>query len=223
MPTVIRSFKRPPADHVAAVAKFSPATLHEAQGRRGALDSRLKPVAPGMRFCGPAMTVACHIGDNLMVFEALALAKPGDVLILSAGNNPEQGGFGEVLATACQSKGLAAFVTDAGVRDGAALRTMGFPVFSLGLCIKGTTKETIGTIGQPIVIGGELIRPGDLVVGDDDGICIVRPEEALEVAAASEAREAAEAKAMASFRRGEPMDITHRLAVMKARGATWSD
>lgn len=223
MAHVYRSFTRPPQATLAEVAKFAPATLHEAQGRRGALDARIKPVAPGMKFCGPALTASCHIGDNLMIFQALALAEPGDVIVLSAGNNLEQGGFGEVLCTAFKAKGVAGFVVDAGVRDGAALRAMGFPVFSLGLSMKGTVKETLGTINQPITIGGELIRPGDIVAGDDDGVVVVRHEEALEVAKASFEREEKEAKAMERFRSGLPMDITDRLKVMEARGCVWAD
>ncbi len=176
-----------------------------------------------MHFCGPALTAACHIGDNLMIFEAISLAQPGDVLVMSAGNNHEQGGFGEVLATACSARKIAAFVVDAGVRDGSALRTLGLPVFSLGLCIKGTAKETVGTINHPIVLGGELIRPGDILAGDDDGLVVVRKEEILQVAKASAAREEDEAHLMASLRSGQPMDINARLAVMRAKGCTWGD
>ena len=223
MPDVIRSIERPPKDHLEKIASFPPATLHEAQGRRGALDPRIKPVAPGMQFCGPAITAACHVGDNLMVFEAINLAQPGDVLVVSAGGRLEQGGFGEVLATACLARGIAAFVVDAGVRDGRVLRTMSLPVFCLGLCVVGTVKETLGTINHPVVIGGELIRPGDIVAGDDDGVVVVRKEEAPAVAAASAEREAAEARAMESYRDGGPMDISARLEVMRARGCTWAD
>jgi 4-hydroxy-4-methyl-2-oxoglutarate aldolase len=227
MAHVIRSFQRPPPELVADLGRFGPATLHEAQGRRGALDPRIKPVAPGMRFCGPALTALCHIGDNLMVFEAISLARPGDVLVIAAGNNPEQGGFGEVLATACQSRGVAAFITDAGVRDGAILRGMGLPVFSLGLCMKGTVKETLGTVNHPVVFGGELIRPGDILAGDDDGIVLVAREEAEAVARKSFAREAEEARLMESWRRGDDFaageTYLKRLEIMRARGCTWSD
>lgn len=223
MPNVIRSFERLNPDYVVEIAKFPPATLHEAQGRRGAIDSRIKPVAQGMRFCGPALTVQCHIGDNLMIFEAISLAQPGDVLVVSAGNNPEQGGFGEVLATACMGREIAAFVTDAGVRDASALCTLGLPVFSLGLCIKGTTKETVGTINHPIVFGGEWIRPGDILAGDDDGVVVVRKEESIQVAKASAAREEDEARLMASLRSGRPLDICARLAAMREKGCTWDE
>lgn len=113
------------------IAKFSPATLHEAQGRRGALDSRIKPIGSGMRACGPAVTAQCPPGDNLMLQAAISVARPGDVLVVSAGNHTEQGGFGEVLTTACLARGIAGLVTDAGVRDGLAIKKLGFPVFCL--------------------------------------------------------------------------------------------
>jgi 4-hydroxy-4-methyl-2-oxoglutarate aldolase len=138
-------------------------------GCSGALTSRIKPIYRGMRACGPAFTVGCHPGDNVMLTTAISLAKPGDVLVVSAGDHPEQDGFGEVLATACVAKGIAGLVTDAGVRDGPAVRNTGFHVFSYGLCMKGTVKERLGYINQPVVIGGIAVRPGDIVSADDDG------------------------------------------------------
>lgn len=223
MPTVIRNFERPPASLIEEMKAYPPSTIHEAQNRLGALDSAIKPVAPGMSFCGPALTVSCAIGDNLMIFEAMMLAQPGDVIVLSAGNNPQQGGFGEVIATAFEARGIAALVVDAGVRDGAALRRKGFPVFSLGLSMKGTVKETLGSINHPIVIGGQLVRPGDVVSGDDDGVVVVRREDAAEIARLSRVREDEEAVLIASLRSGVPMNIENRRALMKAKGATWSD
>src|SRR5215471_21860731 len=126
---VITSITRPSAELVREISQYAPATLHEAQGRTGALTSRIKPIYPGMRACGPAFTVSCHPGDNMMLITAISLAKPGDVLIVSAGDHPEQGGFGEVLATACVAKGIVGLVTDAGVRDGSAIHRRGFNVF----------------------------------------------------------------------------------------------
>src|SRR5215471_8976599 len=170
---VIRTFDRPTAELVERITQFPPSTLHEAQGRTGALTSRIKPIYPGMRACGPAFTVSCHPGDNMMLITAISLAQPGDVLIVSAGDHPEQGGFGEVLTTACMAKGIVGLVTDAGVRDGSAIHRRGFNVFCYGLCMKGTVKETLGTINQPIVIGGVAVNPGDIVSADDDGVVIV--------------------------------------------------
>lgn len=190
---IVRSFIRPPEALVAEISRFAPSTVHEAQGRRGAMDSGIKPIFPGMRTCGPALTVSCHIGDNLMLVPAISLARPGDVLVVAGGNNPEQGGFGEVLTVACMAKGVAGLITDCGVRDGIAIRNRGFSVFSRGLCMKGTAKETLGTINQPIDIGGVCVYPGDIVSADDDGVVVVRQDEIAEIAKRSAEREEKEA------------------------------
>jgi len=203
MPHVIRNFKRPERSAVDQIGKFSPSTLHEAQGRRGAFASRIKPLYSGMKVCGPAFTVACHPGDNLMLQLAIGIAQPGDVLVVATADSPEQGAFGEVLATWCQARGIAGLVTDGGVRDGLAIRAMDFPVFCPGLCMKGTVKETLGTINHPIVIGGVRVRPGDIICGDDDGVVLVLPEEADAVAVQSQAREEKEAMFMEAMRKGE--------------------
>lgn len=221
MAHIRRNFDRPSAEAIAAIAPYAPATVHEAQGKKGALDSRIKPIKPGLQICGPAITAQCHIGDNLMIFEAINLAKPGDVLVLSAGNNPEQGGFGDVLAAACIGKGIVGLVIDAGVRDGRGLRATGFPVFSLGLCVKGTSKDTLGTVNQPIMIGNELIRPGDIIVGDDDGVVVVR-DEPFALAKACAAREASEAKLIEMHLSGR-MEIEDRYEMMRSKGCVWED
>lgn len=221
MPHVIRDFERPSAEDIALISQFSPATIHEAQGRLGALDYRIKPIQPGLKLCGPALTAQCHIGDNLMIFEAINLAKPGDVLVLSAGNNPNQGGFGDVLTAACIGRGIAGLVIDAGVRDGRGLRAIGFPVFSLGLCMKGTSKSTLGTVNNPVVIGGEFISPGDIICGDDDGVVVVR-QEVKSLAKACAARDEQEAKLIELHKRGE-INFEDFFATMRAKGCTWSD
>lgn len=222
MAHVIRNFERPAKSDIDTIGKFSPATIHEAQGRLGALDPRIKPIKPGLQLCGPAITAKCHIGDNLMIFEAINLARPGDVLVVSAGNNPEQGGFGDVLAAACIGKGIAGLVIDAGVRDGRGLRAIGFPVFSLGLCIKGTSKDTLGTINQPVVVGGELITPGDIIVADDDGVVVVRADDVPRLAKACQDREDTESKLIEMHRSGR-MEIEDRYAMMRSKGCVWSD
>jgi 4-hydroxy-4-methyl-2-oxoglutarate aldolase len=219
---VHRSFQRPSKADVETVGRFSPATIHEAQGKLGALDYRIKPIQPGLKVCGPAITAQCHIGDNLMIFEAINLAQPGDVLVVSAGNNPNQGGFGDVLAAACIGRGIAGLVVDAGVRDGRGLRAIGFPVFSLGLCMKGTSKDTLGTVNHPIVLGGEIIAPGDIVCGDDDGVVVVREKDIAKLAKACEERDAHENHMMELHREGR-MDIEDRYAMMRAKGCVWSD
>lgn len=218
---VRRNIQRPSPEAIAAIRPYSPATIHEAQGKLGALDSRIKPIKPGLQICGPAITAQCHIGDNLMIFEAINLARPGDVLVLSAGNNPEQGGFGDVLAAACRGKGIIGLVIDAGVRDGRGLRESGFPVFSLGLCIKGTSKDTLGSVNQPVMVGNQLITPGDIIVGDDDGLVVCR-QEPFALAEACAAREAAEAK-LIEMHLGGRMEIEDRYEMMRQKGCVWAD
>jgi 4-hydroxy-4-methyl-2-oxoglutarate aldolase len=219
---VIRSFDRPDAEALAAISKFPPATLHEAQGRSGALTSRIKPIYPGMRASGPALTARCFPGDNLMLITAISMAQPGDVLVVSAGDHPEQGGFGEVLATACKAKGIVGLVTDAGVRDGPAIHGLGFNVFCYGLCMKGTVKETLGTINQPIVIGGVVVNPGDFISADDDGVVVVPKATLLDVAKNSAAREDKEAEVMAALRNGgNILELSGMDKVLAAKNCTY--
>lgn len=222
MAHVYRSFERPSKDVVQTLSKYSPATIHEAQGKLGAVDYRIKPIRPGLKICGPAITAHCHIGDNLMIFEAINLAQPGDVLVVSGGNNPNQGGFGDVLAAACIGRGIVGLVVDAGVRDGAGLRAIGFPVFSLGLCMTGTSKDTLGTINHPVVIGGQAIAPGDIISGDDDGIVVVREKDIAKLAKACDERDAFENRLMALHRQGK-MDIEDRYEMMRTKGCVWAD
>ena len=212
---------RPSTTEVEALAKFSPATIHEAQGRRGALSSRIKPVDYRMKLCGPAFTVRCAPRDNIMLQLAINYAQPGDIIVVSAGEYEEAGSFGDVLANACLAKGIGGLVTDSGVRDSLQLRELGFPVFSLSVCIKGTVKETLTSTNDSIVVGGELIHPGDVIVGDADGLVVVRREEALEVAALSQAREDAEAGYIAAYKAGKSVvDVSNLEAVLKAKGLT---
>lgn len=219
---IVKSFERPSPDEIKAISAYAPATLHEAQGRSGALTSRIKPIYSGMKACGPALTASCHPGDNIMLITAISMAQPGDVLIVSAGDHPEQGGFGEVLATACKAKGIVGLVTDAGVRDGTAIRALGFNVFCYGLCMKGTVKETLGTINQPIVIGGIAVHPGDIVSADDDGVVVVPKATIAAVVKASAAREEKEAQVMQALRQGgNILQLSGMDKVLAAKGCTY--
>lgn len=210
---------RPSVADVEALAKFSPATIHEAQGRRGALSSRIKPVDYRMKLCGPAFTVRCAPRDNIMLQLAINYAQPGDIIVVSGGEYEEAGSFGDVLANACLAKGIGGLVTDSGVRDSLQLRELGFPVFSLSVCIKGTVKETLTSTNDPVVVGGELIHPGDIIVGDADGLVVVRRDEALEVARLSQAREEAEAGYIAAYKAGKSVvEVSQLEAVLRAKG-----
>jgi 4-hydroxy-4-methyl-2-oxoglutarate aldolase len=218
-PRAVHDFKRPDKSLVARVAAFSPATLHEAQGRDGALDWRIKPIAEGMSFCGPAVTARCAPGDNLTLQVAISVAQEGDVLAIDAGGLHEQGPFGEVLTVACLAKGIRALVISSGVRDGAAIRSRGFPVFAMGLSIRGTVKESLGTVNAPIVLGGTEIRPGDILVGDDDGVVRVDPENALEVVEAARRREEKEASLMRALSAGgDVLAVLEMDKVLAAKG-----
>jgi 4-hydroxy-4-methyl-2-oxoglutarate aldolase len=210
---------RPSKSDVDALAKFSPATIHEAQGRRGALSSRLKPVDYRMKLCGPAFTVKSSPRDNIMLQLAINYAKPGDIIVVSAGEYEEAGSFGDVLANACLAKGIGGLVTDTGVRDTLQLRELGFPVFSLSTCIKGTVKETIGTTNDSIIVGGEIINPGDVIVGDADGLVVVRRSEVAEAAKLSQAREDAEAGFIEAYKAGKSViEVSNLEPVLKAKG-----
>ncbi len=210
---------RPGKADVEALAKFSPATIHEAQGRKGALSSRLKPVDYRMKLCGPAFTVKSSPRDNIMLQLAINYAKPGDIIVVSAGEYEEAGSFGDVLANACLAKGIGGLVTDTGVRDTLQLRDLGFPVFSLSACIKGTVKETLGTLNDSIIVGGEIINPGDIIVGDADGLVVVRREEAQEAAKLSQAREDAEAGYIEAYKNGATViEVSKLEPVLKAKG-----
>ena len=211
--------QRPEPALVTGLAQYSSATIHEAQGRRGALDSALKPIDRSMSFCGPAVTVVCAPRDNLMLQVAIHYAEPGDVLVVSAGEFSEAGTFGDVLGTAMHSKGLAALVTDSGVRDTADLIELGLPVFSRSICIKGTVKETLGPINHPIVFGGQLVEPGDLVKGDADGVVLVKAADVEWVIEACAKREAVEAEQRAAYRAGgTTIDLCNLVDKLAAKG-----
>jgi 4-hydroxy-4-methyl-2-oxoglutarate aldolase len=183
----------------------SSATVHEAMARRGAMDMNIKPLSPKMKACGRALTVRCHPGDNLMLIKAVSMAQAGDILVCDMGKMVNEGPFGEVLAVECMSRGLAGLVTTSAVRDGDAIIRLGFPVFSAGLCISGTVKATLGTINHPISCGNILVKPGDIVLGDSDGVVVIPLEEAPEILAKSEKRVQDEAVTMQRLRKGESL------------------
>jgi len=211
--------ERPDPVLVDQLRKFSPATIHEAQGRLGALDSAIKPIDPDMSVCGPAFTVVCAPRDNIMLQVAISYAEPGDVIVVSAGNYTEAGQFGDVLANACLARGIAGLVTDTGVRDTVEIRRLGLPVFSRSISIKGTVKETIQPINQPVLIGGELVRPGDIINGDADGVVVVRKEDLAYAIEQSQAREQAEQGYIEQYKAGKtPIEVSRLGDVLAAKG-----
>ena len=188
-----------------AAARLPTATLHEAGGKIGALPSAIRPVAPGFRFAGSAVTVHSPGGDNLWLHRALDVARPGDVMVVFAGGAYEHGYWGEIMTTMAKVRGLAGLVIDGGVRDGALLGEIGFPVFARGLCIRGTGKDfgATGWINHPVTMGDVVVHPGDLVVGDFDGVVAIPQARADEVIAAAHRREAEEAAILRRLEAGE--------------------
>lgn len=174
------------------LAHFSTATLHEALGKVGNLPSAIKPISAGMTVCGPAYPVQTMPRDNKIIHRAYASAKPGDVLVVHCSDYYEAGYWGDLMSLGAKTQGIAGLVIDACVRDADEIEAMGFPVFSRGLSIRGTSSNEEGTLNEPIVIGGILIHAGDIIVGDRDGVVVVpweRIQETIEKATAREERE----------------------------------
>ncbi len=182
-------FTRPDPALIRRAASFPSATLHEAMGRKGALPHDIKSIAPKMTLCGPALTVSCPPMDNLGIHRAIYLAQPRDVLVVSVAGGYEGGYWGEIMTFAAQQRGIAGLVIDGCVRDRDLIEEMGFPIFSRGLAIHGTIKKEKGVINSPLKIGQVLINPGDLLVGDSDGVVLVPQSEISRAIEASQQRE----------------------------------
>lgn len=217
------NYSRPDPALVAAYAGVSAATAHEAQGRTGALASAVKPIARGMRVLGPAFTCECPPGDNLTLHAALKLARPGDVIVCAAAGYAEQGLFGDVMSSCAKGAGIAGLVTDGGVRDGATIAQIGFPVFAKAVSIIGTVKENLGAIARPVVVGGVVVHPGDLVIGDDDGVVVVPRADAHAVLAASREREAKEERFRQALLAGQTTwDMLDLNALLRRKGVDFT-
>lgn len=191
------------AKDVEAIAGYGTATVHEAMGRTGLLGTHLRPVQQDTRVAGTAVTVLSWPGDNLMIHAAVEQCGEGDILVVTTTSPSTDGMFGELFATALQRRGVRGLVINAGIRDTAELREMGFAAWSAAVSPQGTVKATGGSVNVPVAIGGQIVRPGDVILADDDGVVCVPREEVREVAEASEARERKEALARAAFLDGE--------------------
>ena len=197
---VIRDFERVEAGVADQAAKFASSILADVAGRRGALHGRIAPLAPSMRFAGPALTVEVRPGDNLMIHAALAVAKPGDVILVDGKGDLNSALMGEIMSQQAAALGVAAVVIDGAVRDSEAIRALGFPMFAAGLNPNGPTKNVAGRLNHPISIGGVTVRAGDLVAGDADGVTVIEREKALAMLRLAADKVAAETRRMADIK-----------------------
>ena len=221
---IIRHSARPEVAVVQALGAQGVATVHEAQGRTGLMRPYLRPIYSAARVAGPAVTVSCQPGDNLMVHAAIELCQNGDVLVVSPTSESTDGMFGELLATSCRAHGVAGLVIDAGVRDVTEISAMGFPIWAKAISAQGTVKASAGSINIEIVCAGTVVRPGDVVVGDEDGVVVVPRERAADVCRSGAERIAKEEATRARLRAGElGLDFYGLRAKLKELGVQYMD
>ena len=199
---VKRNIVRAPRAAVEKLSRFGVASIHEAMGRVGLMKTYMRPIFAGAHFCGTAVTVLAHPGDNWMLHVAAEQLQPGDVAVVACTTDNEDGMFGDLLANSFKARGALGLVIDAGVRDVKDLTAMPFPVFSRAISAKGTVKATIGSVNVPVVCAGACVNPGDVIVADDDGVVVVPAAYAQAAADAAEAREANEAEKRAKLASG---------------------
>lgn len=167
-------FSKPFSDLIAQISQFSTATVYEAMGQTGAIHSSIKPLNKKMKLCGPAITVEGKPGDNLALHKVIYLAQPGDIMVVSVGGYDEAGYWGEIMTAAAKARKLGGLVLDGGIRDSEILEDLQFPIFCKNVCIKGTAKLYPGKFGEPLNFMGTIIHPGDIVLGDGDGLVVIR-------------------------------------------------
>jgi RraA family protein len=223
-PDLIRDIERVSPDLVARAAQFPSSILADVAGRRGALSSRVAPLAPTMRLCGPALTVDVRPGDNLMIHAAMAIAKPGDVLVIDGKGDETSALMGEIMVQQCMASGIAGIVVYGAVRDTESIRSLGFPVYAIGANPNGPTKLVPGRINHPVSVGGVTVQPGDLISADADGVVVVETAKVPEVLELAKKKLAAETARIEGIRNGQLrpswLDAELRKAGVLAEGET---
>jgi len=220
----VRNVPRAEEAVVARLSGFGVATIHEAMGRSGLMKPYMRPVWAGARACGCALTVLAHPGDNWMLHVAAELLRPGDIVVVAMSADNTDGLFGELLATSHKARGAVGMVIDAGCRDTAELREMGFPVWSRAVSARGTVKASVGSVNVPVVCAGAAVQPGDVIVADDDGVVVVPRMRAAEVAIAAQAREQKEAATRKRLAAGElGLDIYNMREALAKAGLKYQD
>ncbi|ELF6204327.1 MULTISPECIES: 4-carboxy-4-hydroxy-2-oxoadipate aldolase/oxaloacetate decarboxylase [Pseudomonas] len=221
---VLRNIERARAGLVDELAAYGVATIHEAQGRKGLLAPSISAIQQGTSVSGSAVTVLVAPGDNWMFHVAVEQCRPGDVLVVAPSSPCTDGYFGDLLATSLKAHGVRALVIDAGVRDTRTLRQIGFPVWSRAVSAQGTIKETLGSVNLPIICGGQLVNPGDVVVADDDGVVIVRRDEVTQVLEATRRRADLEEQKALRLASGElGLDIYNMRPRLAEKGLRYID
>ena len=221
---IVRNIARAEPELIETLGRQGVATIHEAQGRSGLMRPYMRPIYPSARMAASAVTVSCQPGDNLMIHAAIEVCRPGDALVVATTSESTDGMFGELLATSCRAHGIVGLVIDAGVRDVADLTEMDFPVWSKAVSAQGTVKASPGSVNVEIVCAGAPVRPGDVIVGDQDGVVVVKRETAAEIARLGAARIEKEEKSRERLKAGElGVDFYGLRVKLKELGVEYTD
>ncbi len=221
---IVKNIPRADTAVIKALGQLGVATVHEAQKRTGLMHPSIRPIYPAARAAGSAVTVSCHPGDNLMIHAAMAVVKPGDMLVVTTTSPSTDGMFGDLLAESCRAHGVVGLVIDAGVRDVAELTAMDFPVWSKAISAQGTVKASPGSVNINVICAGALVRPGDVVVADQDGVAVIPCDCAPEIAQLAELRRQKEERCRQRLHGGElGLDMYGLRKLLTDLGVEWKD